>query len=561
MRATRRVVLNLLFVLSSIGVCLAGDAPEPALSVVGHAHMDTSCSLAVSPKFDEGIALLHNFWYPRALSTFHEVSQTDPECAMAYWGAAMTFNHPFWDAPTTADEQQAWAWVQKGTRAEKKSPREQMYLDAAGALFRDGGAGEKSARDQAYMNAMAATYAKYPDDETKLFYALSILNTIEEGSAWSPQQARAAQLIEQVYADDPDNPGALHYMIHAYDDPVHAKLGVKAARAYAAAAPAVPHALHMPSHIFTRVGYWDDSAATNEKAWKVSESDVKHNHESGELCDFHSLNYLQYAYLQLGRYRDARRVTQIFADHYLNLQDHTTAPDSATLEVRHVRGRTIYAIPDRVVYGYFDTLARYIMESGEWQLASALPSLPTSRDFAAMRLQIDAMASAQRHDHSAAQAAADRLTALADEPGQRQLAKDVLNIQAREAQAVAALASGDPSKAVAMMDAAASIEDSIYALSQPPYPPIPVHELYGTMLLAMNRPAQAREQFAKTLTRTPGRPKAIFGLASAAQTLGDHRNATKHYESFLQLWKSADPDRPEVVSAKQFLASNPVQFK
>ena len=555
------VALNLLLIVSSVGASWAADAPEAARSAVGHAHMDTSCSPATASKFDEGVALLHNFWYPRALSTFDQVIQTDPECAMAYWGAAMTFNHPFWDAPTTADEQKAWAWVQKGMRAQEKSPREQMYLDAAAALFRDGGAGEKSARDQAYMNTMAATYAKYPDDETKLFYALSILNTMEEGSAWSPQQALAARLIEQVYANDPDNPGALHYMIHAYDDPVHAGRGLKAARAYAAAAPAVPHALHMPSHIFTRLGYWNESAATNEKAWKVSESDVKHNHESGELCDFHSLNYLQYAYLQLGRYRDARRVTQIFADQYQNLPDRTTAPDSATLEVRHVRGRTIYAIPDRVVYGFFDTMARYIMESGEWQLASTLPSVPTSRDFAAMRLQIDAMASAQRKDLSAAQAAADKLTALADEPGQQQLAKEVLNIEAREAAAVAALAAGDRSRALAMMDSAAAMEDSIYALSQPPYPPIPVHELYGTMLLEMNQPAQAQAQFAETLIRTPGRPKAIFGLARAAQTLGDYPTAAKQYENFLQLWKSADPDRPEVVSAKQFLASKPVQFR
>jgi hypothetical protein len=558
MRATLSMVLNLFLAFSSSGACLAAEAPQPASSAVGHAHLDTSCSRAISLKFDEGIALLHNFWYSRALSTFGQVIQRDPECAIAYWGAAMTFNHPFWDAPTKADEQNAWALVQKGRRAQEKSPREQMYLDAATALFRDGGEGEKSARDQAYMNAMAATYAKYPDDETKLFYALSILNTIEEGSAWSPRQALAAQLIEQVYASEPENPGALHYMIHAYDDPVHAERGLKAARAYAAAAPAVPHALHMPSHIFTRLGYWDESAATNEKAWRASQYDVKRNHESGESRDFHSLNYLQYAYLQLGRYRDARRVTQIFAGEYQALADRTTAPDSSTLEARHVRGRTIYAIPDRVVYGYFDIMARYIMETGEWELASTLPSGPPSRDFAAMRLQIDAMASAQRNDHSAAQAAADKLTALADEPGQRQLAKEVLNIEAKEAQAVASLASGDPSKAVAMMDGAVAIEDSIYALSQPPYPPIPVHELYGTMLLEMNRPAQAQAQFATTLTRTPGRPKAIFGLARAAQTMGDQRTAAKQYESFLQLWKNADPDRPEVVSAKQFLASNPV---
>src|SRR5262249_22913892 len=233
--------------------------------------------------------------------------------------------------------------------------------------------GKKSARDQAYMSAMAAVYAKYPDDQTKLFYALSILNTIEEGSPWSAQQALAAQLVEQVYANDPRDPGALHYMIHAYDDPVHAKQGLKAARGYAAAAPAVPHALHMPSHIFTRLGHWDESAATNERAWQVSQSDVEEHHESGALRDFHSLNYLQYADLQLGRYRDAWHVTEIFADQYKALSNPTTAPDSPDLDVRHLRGRTIYAIPDRVVFGYFDTLARYIMESEEWQLASTLP--------------------------------------------------------------------------------------------------------------------------------------------------------------------------------------------
>jgi len=557
MQVALLAILNLLLFFSSVGSCLAADAPEPAGSAVGQAHMDTSCSPTMSQKFDEGVALLHNFWYPRALSTFNQVAQADPECAMAYWGAALTYNHPFWDAPTQADEQNAWALVQKGLQARDKSPREQMYLDATAALFKDAGAGKRSARDLAYMNAMAATFAKYPDNETKLFYALSILNTMEEGGAWSPQQALAAQLIEQVYAEEPRNPGALHYMIHVYDDPVHAEQALKAARAYAAAAPAVPHALHMPSHIFTRLGYWDESAATNEKAWEVSESDIKRGNESGEFRDFHSLNYLQYAYLQLGRFRDARRVTDIFAAQYQALPNRTSAADSPTLEVRHVRGRTIYAIPDRVVYGYFDTLARYIIESSEWQLSSTLPQIPTSRDFAAMRLQIDAMAAAQRKDRSAAQVAANKLAALAHEPGQHLLAQRVLTIEAKEAQAVAALASGDSSRAIAMMDTAAAIEDSIYALSQPPYPPIPVHELYGTLLLEMNRPAQAQEQFTKTLSRTPGRPKAILGLARAAQALGDRSTAAKQYETFLQLWKGADPDRQEVVAAKQFLASNP----
>jgi hypothetical protein len=474
---------------------------------------------------------------------------------MAYWGAAMTYNHPFWDAPTPADEQSAWALVQKGMKAKETSPREAMYIDAVAALYREGGAGKKSDRDKAYLNTMAALYTRYPDDDTKLFYALAILGTIEEGSQWSAQQALAAGLIEQVYVDDPLNPGALHYMIHAYDDPVHAAQGLKAARAYAEAAPAVPHALHMPSHIFTRLGYWEESAATNEKAWQVSETDVNGAGESGGYRDFHSLNYLQYAYIQLGRYRDAKRVTGIFASQYDALPNKTTHSDTPNLEVRHVRGRTIYALPDRVVYGYFDTLARYIMESGDWQLASNLPSAPTSRDFAAMRLQIEAMAAAKQKDAPMARTAADRMVALSNEPGQRPLAQKILSIQAKEAQAYVALASGDSEEAIANMNDAVRIEDSIYALSQPPYPPIPAHELYGTMLLRMNRPAQAREQFADSLKRTPRRPMAIFGLARSAQLLSDNQTAAAEYKDFLEVWKNADQSLPEIAAAKQFLAS------
>jgi tetratricopeptide (TPR) repeat protein len=521
--------------------------------------MAISCSPAVARSFDTGLALLHDFWYSRALSTFDQVIQADPECAMAYWGAAMTYNHPFWDAPTAADERAAWALVQEGMKAKEMSGREQLYLDAVAALYRDGGTGEKTARDRAYMEAMAAVYGKYPDDETKLFYALSILGTIEEGSPWSARQELAARLIEQVYADNPHHPGALHYMIHAYDDPIHAARGLEAARGYAEAAPAVPHALHMPSHIFTRLGYWDQSAATNEKAWRVSESDVSHAGESGAYRDFHSLNYLQYAYIQLGRYRDAKRVTDIFAAQYKALPERTTHPDTPELEVRHLRGRTIYALPDRVVYGYFDTLARYILETRDWQLASELPPTPVSRDFAAMRLQIQAMAAAERKDARAALAAANEMVALSNQPGQRPLAQKVLAIQAKQAQAAAAQAAGDADKAIAMMNGAVAIEDSIYALSQPPYPPIPAHELYGDLLLELNRPADAEHQFAQALERTPGRPLAIYGLARAAQALGDNARAAKQYSTFLQVWRNADQDLPELAAAKRSLA--PAQTK
>ena len=523
--------------------------PVDHIHGLGHVHMDTSCSPSVSADFDRALAMLHNFWFARALEAFKKVIQADPQCAMAYWGAAMTYNHPFWDAPTREDESAAWALVQKGRQTTKKTPREEMYLDAVAALYKDAGAGSKSERDEAYKNAMKAVYEKYPDDEVKLFYGLSILGTIKEGTPGFERQAVAAKLFEEVYAKKPEHPGALHYLIHVYDDPEHAVDGLKAARAYAKAAAAVPHAQHMPSHIFTRLGYWEESAAANENAWRTSEDDVKRAGESGEYRDFHSLNYLQYAYLQLGRYRDAKRVTDMIKAEYEALPNKKTALDTPELQARHVRGRTIYALPDRVAYGYFDMLARYIVETGTWQEVPKIPLVAPSRDFVAMKLQLQAIAA----DAAGAKAAANQIVALSNEPGQHPFVKQIITMQAKEAEAIAARASGDIEGAMAMMNEAVAVEDSIYALSQPPYPIIPVHELYGTMLLEVKRPAEAMKHFAETLKRTPGRPKAIYGIARAAESLGDRQTAMKRYTEFLELWKQADKDRPEIAKARAFI--------
>ena len=523
--------------------------PVDHIHGLGHVHMDTSCSPSVSADFDRALAMLHNFWFARALEAFKKVIQADPQCAMAYWGAAMTYNHPFWDAPTREDESAAWALVQKGRQTTKKTPREEMYLDAVAALYKDAGTGSKSERDEAYKNAMKAVYEKYPDDEVKLFYGLSILGTIKEGTPGFERQAVAAKLFEEVYAKKPEHPGALHYLIHVYDDPEHAVDGLKAARAYAKAAAAVPHAQHMPSHIFTRLGYWEESAAANENAWRTSEDDVKRAGESGEYRDFHSLNYLQYAYLQLGRYRDAKRVTDMIKAEYEALPNKKTALDTPELQARHVRGRTIYALPDRVAYGYFDMLARYIVETGTWQEVPKIPLVAPSRDFVAMKLQLQAIAA----DAAGAKAAANQIVALSNEPGQHPFVKQIITMQAKEAEAIAARASGDIEGAIAMMNEAVAVEDSIYALSQPPYPIIPVHELYGTMLLEVKRPAEAMKHFTETLKRTPGRPKAIYGIARAAESLGDRQTAMKRYTEFLELWKQADKDRPEIGKAWAFI--------
>jgi tetratricopeptide (TPR) repeat protein len=519
--------------------------------------MDISCSAGVGPEFDRALALLHNFWYLRALERFNRVAASDPECAMAYWGAAMTYNHPFWDPPSQADETAAWALVQKGLSAREASDREKLYLAAVAALYRVAGAGSKSARDEQYRDRMAALSATYSDDETKLFYGLSILGAIPEGSEGFEQQGRAAALFEDVSRRHPDHPGVLHYLIHAYDDPEHAQHGLAPARAYAKAAAAVPHALHMPSHIFTRLGYWDESAATNLKGWKVSESDVKRAHESGAYRDFHNLNYLQYAYIQLGRYRDAQHTTDIIAAQFKALPDKKTAPDTPELQSRHVRGRTIYAVPDRVVYGYFDMLTRVVAEAGRWDEVGTIPLVVPSRDFAAVKLQWQAKAAAVRRDAGASRAAAAQLISLSREPDQHPFAKLIITLQAKEAEASAAEAAGDTEDAVAKLKEAVAIEDSVDDLSQPPYPIIPANELCGNLLLELRRPMEALTYFQKAMLRTPNRPKTILGLARAAHELGDDETARKRYGEFLSMWKTADSDRPELATARTFLRDHP----
>ena len=523
---------------------------------LGRVHMDTSCSPAVAADFDRALALLHNFWYGRALERFTQVAKQDPGCAMAYWGAAMTYNHPFWDPPSQADEAAAWTLVQHGLSAEQSSPREKLYLAAVAALYENAGAGSKSARDQRYRDAMAAAFARFPDDETKLFYGLSILGAIQEGGRGFEQQEQAARLFEDVYTREPDHPGVLHYLIHAYDDPTHAPQGLTAARAYAKAAAAVPHALHMPSHIFTRLGYWEESAATNLKGWNVSEADVKRANETGAYRDFHNLTYLEYADIQLGRYRDAAHTVDIVTAQYNALPVKTTAPDSPELQSRHVRGRTIYAVPDRVVYAYFDMLTRLLVESGRWDEIDRIPLVVPSRDFAAVKLQWQAKAAAVRKDAAAAGEAATKLAALAREPGQHPFAQLIIGLQATEAEAFAAEAAGDVSGAVAKLKEAVATEDSIDDLSQPPYPVIPANELCGTLLLELNRPAEALTYFEKARLRTPNRPRLVFGMARAAAAMGANEAARKRYQEFLQIWRTADPDLRELATAKAFLRTH-----
>ena len=245
--------------------------------------MDVSCSPSVAADFDVALALLHNFWYARALESFNKIIQADPQCAMAYWGAAMTYNHPFWDPPTNEDLAAAWALVQKGLQGEQDDT-------SRGNVSRCGGCAvqgcrrrlvEIRAETRRTWPTMKAAADKYPDDETRLFYGQMLLSTMPEGVVDDEIQPVVANILEEIYSRKPTHPGVLHYLTHVYDDPVNAEKGLVAARAYAKSAAAVPHAHHMPSHIFARLGLWEEAAAANENAWRISEADVKRGPESG----------------------------------------------------------------------------------------------------------------------------------------------------------------------------------------------------------------------------------------------------------------------------------------
>ena len=252
--------------------------------------------------FLRGVAALHNFWYDEARDSFVEAERIDPGFTLAYWGEAMTFNHPIWQE---VDLQGGRAALSNITW-KPKDPRDALLVDAVRALY---GEGEKTQRDAAYEVAMSRVAAGYPNDvEVQVFQALSILGTMQRDETDARKQIRAAAILEPLFPSHPDHPGVLHYLIHAYDDPIHAPLGLRAAQRYAKVAPAAPHALHMPSHIFVQLGMWDDAVRSNIAAYDASKEWVKRKSLPSARRDLHSLQWLQYAYLQLGRFDDAKKL-------------------------------------------------------------------------------------------------------------------------------------------------------------------------------------------------------------------------------------------------------------
>ncbi len=480
---------------------------------LGRIHFPTSGPADAQQHFERGVLFLHSFEYRDAREQFLAAQKLAPSFAMAYWGEAMTYNEPVWFAQDLDSARS----VLKRLPVTAPTERERAYVQALEALYGDG---TKEDRDFEYATAMRRLHENYPDDyEAAAFYALSLIGTCHRGRDFRTYM-KAAAVAEGVLQKTPEHPGALHYAIHAYDDPVHAPLGLRAARVYANVAPAAAHATHMPSHIFIAMGMWDDAARSNEASWKASQ-----NRQPMDSGGYHALWWLQYAYLQQGRFADARRVLEA-------AEKMAGAQPPLLLRFHLVQMRALHSI-----------------ETGETYKAAVDTSgldLPAraAHYFAAGS---DALNRGRRQDAEQSLAALRALkgsTAAHDVPHGHASPGEVQAVAIIEHQlgALLLMADGKSNDAIELMKLAAAAEDGTPYEFGPPVPSKPAHELLGEILLSLGRPDVARVQFELALLRAPKRALSLLGLARSFEQSGNTAAARETYTELKTMWSRADPE-------------------
>lgn len=493
-----RFMTVLAFVFAFLTGAIRAEGPahdHPAPERLGTVHFQNSCSREVQPQLQRAIALLHSFAYGASAKEFAQVGDRDPECAIAHWGAAMSLYHPLWSAPSADELARGQVEVERARRIGARTLRERELTDAAAVYFSDTDPTHHGQRAQSYLLAMQSVAQHFPnDDETQIFYALALIATAPPTDRTHANQKRAADILEPIYRRQPDHPGAAHYLIHAYDSSELAPRGLGAARAYAKIAPAAPHALHMPSHIFTRLGLWDDSIESNLAARQAA-------HDQGDIGEeLHAMDYLTYAYLQRGRDADAERLV-------------------ALLQATGTR-----AVSDfKVSYAATAMPVRLAVERERWNDAQALVPLSGSPPHVAA-LVYWAQALAHSHTGQADLAEADivRIEACRTQllrSGDEYWAAQV-DVLSHEARGWNAKARGDAQSAVRMLREAADSEDALEKLPVTPGPIVPAREQLGRLLLEQGSAREALQEFTQALQGAPRRRAALEGAVRAANAAG-----------------------------------------
>ena len=507
------------------------QAQQKPQEQLGKVSFQTSCDRKVQPQFDRAVAMLHSFWFQQGEKAFREILERDPSCAIANWGiAAILIGNTFAGAATPEDAQKAKEAIQRARLTGAKTERERFYIEAIAEYYDRFGDRPHGARMKSLADAFEVVAKRFPkDDEAQIFYAIYLTATQSPNDKTFADTLKAAQILEPQFKKHPNHPGVAHYLIHSYDYPPIAEKGLNAANRYAEIAPSAPHALHMPSHIFTRVGAWQASVATNRRSAAESRAE---NEPNGGL---HAMDYMVYAYMQLARdddanqaLQDARRVTNIIPNN----------PGAAY---------ALAAMP-----------ARIALERGIWKEAAQLEPRPSKLRFTeAMTHFARALGAARSGDVGAAEKGVQELVRIVD--GLKD-AKDnywatEVEVQRLGAAAWTAYAKGSPDEALTLMRSAADLEDKSEKHAVTPGRLVPARELLGDMLLEMKRPAEALKEFEASEKHDPNRFRGISGAARAAAESGDNAKAKRYFARLVELAGKGDA-RPEIDNAKAFLAKN-----
>jgi tetratricopeptide (TPR) repeat protein len=494
---------------------------------LGKVEFEVTCAAEVQPKFERAVAMLHSFWFDAADAAFKEINAADPNCAMAYWGTAVTLqgNPMTRVSPSPAALQQGLAAAERARElVGTASHREQMYVDAVLSYYRDHATRDHATRMKSLEEALQALHRMHSEDmEAAIFYARTLVANAPPSDQTFAKQLQAAEIMQALFDRHPDHPGLAHYLIHAYDAPSLAARATHAAKAYSAIAPAAPHALHMPSHIFTRLGHWDESIEMNTRSARA---------EPDSNAAVHPLDYMVYAYLQQGRDADAQRVV----------------------------ARAV-SLPDRFYvgllgYNFVAMPARYAVERNDWKAAAALklPAAAAPHTEAVTRFA-RAVGAARSGQPEQARTEVAALVTLRDALRAQNDAywATIVEAQRLGAQAWITFATGDTQGALRTAREAAELEETVEKHPVTPGPILPARELLGDLLLKAGNAAEAQQAYEKTLEREPRRARTLFGAARAAEKAGAVAQAQRHYRELLQVMEKGDPTRPELQAAKQFL--------
>lgn len=513
---------------------------------LGRVNFNVSCTPAAQKQFNRAVAWLHSFEYEEAEKSFTQVTATDPRCGMGYWGIALSNYHPLWAPPTAAELQKGARAIEKAKYVGARTQRERDYIAAVELFFKDSDKLDHNTRSLAYGKAMGQLSQRYPSDrEAGVFYALTLIaKGMTAGDKTYASEKEAARILNRVLAREPQHPGVTHYIIHSYDYPALAHLALPAARGYAKIAPASAHARHMPSHIFIRLGLWQEAIRSNLDAKAAAEAFAARNRLDGVWDEhIHTMDYLIYAYLQGAQDRQARGVFD-----ELN-------------KMKRAEPETF-----KVAYAATAIPARYALERRRWDEAARLPlpqgtlgAFPWER-FRWAEAQIRfarAVGAARTGDATSARQEVEKLAdisqALVEVKGSYDWAKQV-DIKRQVAAGWLAHAEGKAAEALRLMRAAADLDDATEKHPVTPGAILPAREQLGELLLELKQPSAALREFETSLQSTPNRFNGLYGAARAAARAGAGKKAEGFYQQLVALCRHADADRPEVEEAKAFLA-------